>query len=104
MEWTEVSNGDLLLAAEAQFDALVITDQNLRYQQSSQTGNSRFLFYLLQVGRSSVSVRGTPLGWRVALGFIPADRLRRQSQMEAFNQEQSQGVSGATPRLQRVAG
>jgi hypothetical protein len=34
MEWTELSNGDLLLAAEAQFDALVTTDQNLRYQQN----------------------------------------------------------------------
>jgi hypothetical protein len=30
----ELSNGDLLLAAEAQFDALVTTDQNLRYRQN----------------------------------------------------------------------
>jgi hypothetical protein len=34
MAWAEFSNGDLLLEAEAQFDALVTTDQNLRYQQN----------------------------------------------------------------------
>ena len=33
MGWAEFSNGDLLLEAEAQFNALVTTDQNLRYQQ-----------------------------------------------------------------------
>lgn len=32
--WSELSNGDLLVAAErANFDLLVTTDQNLRYQQ-----------------------------------------------------------------------
>jgi predicted nuclease of predicted toxin-antitoxin system len=33
MGWSELANGDLLEAAEADFDALVTTDQNLRYQQ-----------------------------------------------------------------------
>jgi hypothetical protein len=33
MGWSEFANGDLLDAAEADFDALVTTDQNLRYQQ-----------------------------------------------------------------------
>ena len=33
MGWSELANGDLLKAAEADFDALVTTDQNLRYQQ-----------------------------------------------------------------------
>ena len=33
--WAEISNGDLLTAAEAAgFDMLVTTDQNLRYQQN----------------------------------------------------------------------
>src|SRR5271170_2447107 len=32
--WSALSNGDLLDAAEAQFDAFVTTDQNLRYQQN----------------------------------------------------------------------
>jgi hypothetical protein len=32
--WTELDNGALLKAAEAQFDALITTDQNLRYQQN----------------------------------------------------------------------
>jgi hypothetical protein len=34
MGWSALSNGDLLDAAEAQFDAFVSTDQNLRYQQN----------------------------------------------------------------------
>ena len=33
MSWSTLSNGDLLDAAEAAFDALVTTDKNLRYQQ-----------------------------------------------------------------------
>ena len=33
MGWAELDNGDLLDAAEAAFDALITTDQNLRYQQ-----------------------------------------------------------------------
>jgi hypothetical protein len=32
--WADLSNGDLLREAEAQFDLLVTTDQNLRYQQN----------------------------------------------------------------------
>jgi predicted nuclease of predicted toxin-antitoxin system len=33
--WNELENGDLLAAAEADgFDALITTDQNLRYQQN----------------------------------------------------------------------
>ncbi len=36
--WAEISNGDLLTAAEiAGFDMLVTTDQNLRYQQNLST-------------------------------------------------------------------
>src|SRR2546423_1108061 len=33
MGWSELANGDLLAAAEADFDALITTDQNLRDQQ-----------------------------------------------------------------------
>jgi hypothetical protein len=32
--WSELDNGALLRAAEVEFDALVTTDQNLRYQQN----------------------------------------------------------------------
>ena len=33
--WSTISNGDLLTRAEAEgFDALITTDQNLRYQQN----------------------------------------------------------------------
>ncbi len=34
MGWSTLSNGDLLNAAEAQFDAFITTDQNLRHQQN----------------------------------------------------------------------
>ena len=34
MGWAQLSNGDLLDVAEGSFDALVTTDQNLRYQQN----------------------------------------------------------------------
>ena len=34
MGWSALANGDLLNAAESQFDAFVTTDQNLRYQQN----------------------------------------------------------------------
>ena len=34
MGWARLSNGDLLAAAEKNFDALITTDQNLRYQQN----------------------------------------------------------------------
>ncbi len=34
MGWTELDNGSLLNAAEGGFDALITTDQNLRYQQN----------------------------------------------------------------------
>ena len=37
--WSRLTNGDLLAAAEGRFDAVIITDQNLRYQQSL-TGRS----------------------------------------------------------------
>jgi len=37
-KWNELSNGDLLNAAErAVFDALISTDQNLQYQQNLAT-------------------------------------------------------------------
>lgn len=34
MGWSNLENGDLLREAEKQFDLLVTTDQNLRYQQN----------------------------------------------------------------------
>ena len=36
MGWSNLENGQLLAAAEGQFDALVTTDQSLRYQQNLQ--------------------------------------------------------------------
>lgn len=34
MGWAELENGQLLDVAEAAFDVLITTDQNLRYQQN----------------------------------------------------------------------
>jgi predicted nuclease of predicted toxin-antitoxin system len=34
MRWAKLSNGDLLKAAEADFDILITTDQSLAYQQN----------------------------------------------------------------------
>jgi hypothetical protein len=34
MGWAVLKNGDLLKAVEASFEALITTDQNLRYQQN----------------------------------------------------------------------
>ena len=34
MGWAVLKNGERLRAAEASFDALITTDQNLRYQQN----------------------------------------------------------------------
>lgn len=46
MGWAELENGELLAAAEAdQFDVLVTTDKNLRYQQDL-TGRKIAIFVL----------------------------------------------------------
>ena len=34
MGWAQLSNGDLLAAAEKSFDVFITTDRNLRYQQN----------------------------------------------------------------------
>lgn len=34
MGWSELDNGRLLAAAEAEFDAMITTDQSIRYQQN----------------------------------------------------------------------
>ena len=45
MGWAEFNNGNLLFEAEAQFDVLMTTDQNLRYQQN--LGNRRLAILVL---------------------------------------------------------
>ncbi len=34
MGWGQLQNGDLLTKAEAEFEAFITTDQNLKYQQN----------------------------------------------------------------------
>ena len=37
MGWTGIKNGDLVRLAEEQFDVLLTSDQNLRYQQNMES-------------------------------------------------------------------
>ena len=39
MGWSDLTNGDLLAKAESQFDVMLTTDQNLRYQQNLRGRN-----------------------------------------------------------------
>ena len=39
MGWSGIKNGELLKAAEDQFDVLITTDKNLRYQQNLAARN-----------------------------------------------------------------
>ena len=41
--WSNLKNGDLLSAAEANFDVFITTDQNLRYQQNLSGRNLAIL-------------------------------------------------------------
>jgi hypothetical protein len=50
--WSDLDNGDLLQAAESQFDLLVTTDKNLRYQQNLKGRRIAMLVLQLQAGRS----------------------------------------------------
>ena len=62
MGWSDLANGDLLGAAEAQqFEVLVTTDKNLRYQQNL-TGRTIAIFVLpfARVGRVC---KPTPPRW-----------------------------------------
>jgi hypothetical protein len=52
MGWGELDNGELLTAAESEFDVLVTTDKNLRYQQSLPDDVWPSLYSRQQVGRS----------------------------------------------------
>ncbi len=56
MGWAKLENGDLLRAAEGQFDVFITTDQNLRYQQNLAGGNWRFWCCRLPTGWNSVNI------------------------------------------------
>jgi hypothetical protein len=51
MAWTALDNGALLDAAETHFDALITTDQNLRYQQNLSGLRLAILFCPRRAGR-----------------------------------------------------
>ena len=86
MGWAEVSNGDLIAAAEeAGFDVLVTSDHSIRYQQNL-TGRQIALVVLLtnnwpvlQAGTTAIieAVNGTRPGSYQEVAF-PRPRLRRR--------------------------
>lgn len=47
--WSSLANGDLLAMAESEFDALVTTDKNIRYQQHLE--NRRIAILVLPTTR-----------------------------------------------------
>ena len=55
--WTALDNGALLAAAEPQFDALVTTDQNLRYQQNL-TGRTLAILVLPTTSWARIQAHG----------------------------------------------
>ena len=43
MDWDRLKNGDLIQKAEGNFDAIITSDQNLKYQQSLDTRTIRIV-------------------------------------------------------------
>jgi hypothetical protein len=80
MGWDELSNGDLIKAAEAAvFDILLTTDQNIRYQQNLKdrkialvvlSGSTNWAHVRQHIDRISATVEGTKIG-SYAEVFIP---------------------------------
>ena len=66
MGWTELDNGALLKATETDFDALITTDQNLRYQQNLTGRRLAILVCPRRAGRKFKLTRRTssPLSMR----------------------------------------
>ena len=50
--WSQLNNGELLTAAEAQFDALITTDQHLDQHQNLLNRKLLFWCYRSRAGRS----------------------------------------------------
>jgi hypothetical protein len=73
MGWSEMANGDLLNAAEAAFDVLITTDQNLRYQQN--LGGRRLGIVVLPTTSWPV-IRTHVAEVVAALNELPAGALR----------------------------
>jgi hypothetical protein len=62
MGWAALMNGELLAAAENEFDLLITCDRNLRYQQNLTQRTIRLL--VLTVGRWPAL---KPLGFQIAV-------------------------------------
>jgi len=73
MGWSEMTNGDLLRAAETSFDALITTDQNLQHQQNL---GGRQLRILVLPTTSWPVIRRHLVEIAAALDELPAGSVR----------------------------
>jgi hypothetical protein len=73
MGWSTLKNGDLIQAAEMQFDVLVTTDQHLHYQQN--LGNQRLAILVLPFASWPKLQRYLPVIVNAINGLKPSDYL-----------------------------
>ncbi len=65
MGWGQLKNGALLKEAESQFDAMITTDQNLKYQQNV-TGRKLAILVLLTNDWPTIRAKATEISAKVA--------------------------------------
>jgi predicted nuclease of predicted toxin-antitoxin system len=65
MGWGQLKNGALLKEAEAQFDAMITTDQNLKYQQNV-TGRRLAILVLLTNDWPRIRAKAAEISTKVA--------------------------------------
>ncbi len=68
--WTGITNGSLLQLAEGQFDVLITSDQNLRYQQN--LANRQLAIIQLPTNQVPLVVKLAPPAVQAALNRIEA--------------------------------
>ena len=65
MGWGQLKNGALLKEAESQFDAMITTDQNLKYQQQA-TGRKLAILVLLTNDWPTIRHKAAEISAKVA--------------------------------------
>ncbi|HEX8322841.1 MAG TPA: hypothetical protein VF595_02905 [Tepidisphaeraceae bacterium] len=64
--WSDLENGQLIAAAETQFDVLITTDQSLKYQQKL-VGRRLAILVLMTTSWPKLKPHGDVIAARVAL-------------------------------------
>lgn len=73
--WSDLDDGPLLLAAEAEFDAFVTMDQNLRYQQNLKGRRLRVIVVRAASNRLIALAPSGPLVLQALAASAPGDVL-----------------------------